>query len=138
MEKAAVGLLEKCEKILEANKMETTKKSAVKKAASKEELTGTQLRISEVSDAMKDLLLYKNKMYGDSAINPLRVFTAHLHDANLPDNVIEICVRLDDKLSRVKNAGELRFNDVEDIIGYCTLLLIGLGAKPTDIAKSKD
>lgn len=31
-----------------------------------------------------------------------------------------------------------RINDVADIIGYCTLLMISMGVTPEDIAKFKD
>ena len=96
----------------------------------------TQEKIVEITDATKDLLLYKNEKYGDSALNPLGIFTKHLK--NVPENIASILVRLDDKLGRVKNSDSLRTNDVSDIIGYCTLLLIGMGVTKDDIAKFKD
>lgn len=96
----------------------------------------TQNKIVEITDAMKDLLLYKNEKYGDSAINPIGVFTKHLK--HVPENTASILVRLDDKLSRVRNSDLLRTNDISDIIGYCTLLLISLGATKEDIEKFKD
>lgn len=96
----------------------------------------TQQKIRNITDAMKDLLLYKNQKYGDAAINPLCVFTKHLKKVEA--NTASILVRLDDKLSRVKNADELRTNDISDIIGYCTLLLISMGVTSEDIAKFKD
>ena len=67
----------------------------------------------------------KNKRYGNSAIEPLGVFTSHVkgEDSAL-DNML---VRLDDKLKRIKNADELRKNDVADIIGYLILLCINQG-----------
>lgn len=100
------------------------------------ELTGTQQKIVELTQATQDLLLYKNEKYGDSALNPLGIFTKHLK--TVPENTASILVRLDDKLGRVKNAGELRINDVSDIIGYCTLLLISMGVTKEDIVKFKD
>ena len=36
----------------------------------------------------------------------------------------QICNRLDDKLSRIKNSNELRKNDVADTFGYIVLLMI--------------
>lgn len=100
------------------------------------ELTGTQQKIVELTQATQDLLLYKNEKYGDSALNPLGIFTKHLK--TVPENTASILVRLDDKLGRVKNAESLRTNDVSDIIGYCTLLLISMGVTKADIAKFKD
>lgn len=99
-------------------------------------LENTQDKIRNLMDGMKDLLLYKNEKYGDAAIDPIGIFTKHLKHVN--ENTASILVRLDDKLSRVKNADSLRTNDISDIIGYCTLLLISLGATPEDIAKFKD
>lgn len=93
----------------------------------------TQQKIHEIMGAMKDLLLYKNQMYGDSAINPEKIFYKG-------DSTSSILVRLNDKIGRVKaNPDEKpRVNDVCDIIGYCTLLLISMGVTAEDIAKFKD
>ena len=95
--------------------------------------TPTQRKIREITEAMKDLLLYKNNKYGDSAINPKKVFYKG-------DNTNSILIRLDDKLGRVMSNTEdkPRVNDVCDIIGYCTLLLISMGVTAEDIAKFKD
>ena len=98
-----------------------------------EALTDTQEKIALILDSMKDLLLYKNQKYGDSAINPKKIFYKG-------DSTNSILIRLDDKLGRVmSNPDEKpRINDVADIIGYCTLLMISMGVTPEDIAKFKD
>ena len=97
------------------------------------ETTDTQQKITEITEAMRDLLLYKNQKYGDSALHPKRIF----HKGNA---VTSVLIRLDDKLSRImENNDQLpRINDVADIIGYCTLLLVGMGATADDIQKLKD
>lgn len=97
------------------------------------DLPPTQQRIHEIMGAMKDLLLYKNQKYGDSAINPKKIFYKG-------DSTNSILIRLDDKLGRVMSNTEEkpRINDVCDIIGYCTLLLISMGVTAEDIAKFKD
>ena len=97
------------------------------------EMTDTQEKIVEILDGMKDLLLYKNQKYGDSAINPKKVFYKG-------DATNSILIRLDDKLGRIMaNPDEKpRTNDVADLIGYCTLLLISMGVTPEDIANFKD
>lgn len=97
------------------------------------DLPPTQQKIHEIMGAMKDLLLYKNQMYGDSAINPEKIFYKG-------DSTSSILVRLNDKIGRVKaNPDDKpRINDVCDIIGYCTLLLISMGVTAEDIAKFKD
>lgn len=69
--------------------------------------------ISECNDVMK-MLLEKNKAYGDSAINPVRLFSK-------AGAVEQINVRIDDKLSRLMR-GEAAGEDVElDLIGYLVL-----------------
>ena len=37
--------------------------------------TPTQQKIKDILSGMTDLLLYKNRKYGDSAINPKKIFT---------------------------------------------------------------
>ena len=95
--------------------------------------TPTQTKIRIIMDSMKDLLLYKNKKYGDSAINPKKIFYKG-------DSTNSILIRLDDKLGRVMSNTEEkpRINDVCDIIGYCTLLLISMDVTREDIEKFKD
>lgn len=94
-------------------------------------LSESQKKIVEVCDSMKDLLLYKNQKYGDSALNPNNVFYKG-------DATNSIKIRLDDKIGRIKNCEETRINDVADVIGYCTLLLVSIGAEKKDFEKLKD
>lgn len=94
-------------------------------------LTESQNKIVEVCDSMKDLLLYKNKKYGDSALHPNNIFYKG-------DSTNSIKIRLDDKVGRIKNCEETRINDVADVIGYCTLLLVSIGASKKDFEKLKD
>jgi len=67
---------------------------------------------------IRNMLLDKNRKYGDSALNPARLFSKQ--------NAIEqIKVRLDDKLSRIKNQQEDEDEDPElDLIGYLSILRI--------------
>ena len=76
----------------------------------------TQKMISAECDNIKNILLQKNKEYGDSAIHPVRIFSS-------ADNIEQINVRLDDKLSRIKNKGVKTIEeDTElDLIGYLIL-----------------
>ena len=93
----------------------------------------TQRKICAIMDALKDLLLYKNQKYGDSAINPRKIFYKG-------DATSSIQIRLDDKIGRVESNPDPkpRVNDVVDIVGYGTLLLISMGVTAEDIAKFKD
>jgi hypothetical protein len=86
------------------------------------ELSDTQAQISTICDDIKELLLEKNRKYGDSALNPNRIFSK----ANA---VEQILVRIDDKLNRIQKGAGLLANDedvVSDLIGYLVLLKIAL------------
>ena len=95
----------------------------------------TQQNMQHVLDSMKDLLIYKNNKYGNSALEPMDVFTRHVCDQNTA-GLNSILVRLDDKLKRIQNAEELRKNDVSDLIGYLTLLCVD--QEWTDFSEFKD
>ena len=78
-----------------------------------------QEELSEVLNEIKEMLISKNSKYGNSAIEPLGIFS------NLsPEEGLK--VRIDDKLKRIKN-GSLQKDDedvVNDLIGYLVLLKI--------------
>ena len=85
-------------------------------------MTETQLQIACVCDDIKELLLYKNQQYGDSAMNPSRIFSKS-------SAVEQLLVRIDDKLNRIKKGADLVATDedvIQDLIGYLVLLKIGL------------
>lgn len=90
-------------------------------------------KIIEITDSMKDLLLYKNEKYGDSALSPKNIFYKG-------DSTNSILIRLDDKIGRIKNNTDStpRINDICDVIGYCVLLLASMNVTSEDIAKFKD
>lgn len=95
--------------------------------------TDTQQKLIDVLDGMKNLLLYKNRKYGDSAINPKKIFYKG-------DSTNSILIRLDDKIGRVMSNPDdkPRVNDVADIIGYCTLLLVSMSVTSDDLKKFMD
>jgi hypothetical protein len=82
-------------------------------------LSTTQELIIEECDGVKELLLRKNMEYGDSAVNPKRIFSQ-------VNPVEQIKVRIDDKLSRLMNQGEKTITEdtVQDLIGYLILLRV--------------
>ena len=85
-------------------------------------MTKTQEEISEVCNDIKELLLYKNKQYGDSALKPSRIFSK-------ASAVEQILVRIDDKLNRIQKGAGLIGEDedvIQYLIGYLVLLKIGL------------
>lgn len=82
----------------------------------------TQAHISLICDEVKDLLISKNQKYGDSALNPSRIFSKS-------SPVEQLLVRIDDKLSRIKSGAGLLANDedvIMDLMGYLVLLKIAL------------
>lgn len=75
----------------------------------------TQIEIAKVCEEIKDLLLEKNRKYGNSAIDPVRIFS------NV-DSLEQLNVRIDDKLSRIKSSQSDDMEDAElDLIGYLIL-----------------
>ncbi len=78
----------------------------------------TAARIIAKCAELAQFLLGKNKSYGDSALNPIRVFSRATAREGL-------CTRADDKLARLQNApGAYSDNDVKDLAGYLVFLLI--------------
>jgi hypothetical protein len=77
------------------------------------------VQVTVVLEEIRDLLIAKNQKYGNSALEPLGVFS-HLSAKE------GLLVRIDDKLKRIKN-GSLEKDDedvVNDLIGYLVLLKI--------------
>lgn len=80
-------------------------------------LTTVQQMIANECDKLKAMLLEKNNRYGNSAISPIRVFSQ-------ADNVSQILVRMDDKLSRIKNMTANNGDNEDammDLAGYIIL-----------------
>ena len=78
----------------------------------------TQREITEVLEEIKEMLFEKNRKYGDSALNPIRIFSK-------ADPIEQIKVRLDDKFSRKKNQQNDDDEDIDkDIMGYMVLLRV--------------
>lgn len=90
--------------------------------------------IAAECDAIKAMLLAKNAAYGNSALDPVRVFSrASTHE--------QIRVRIDDKLSRLQRGSVFGDEDtVLDLIGYLVLLRIAVraGAPPIGEEPTKE
>lgn len=81
-------------------------------------LTDSQQKIIDKCDELKALLLEKNRKYGDSALNPVRI-------CSKSDACEQILVRIDDKLNRIKNRQNDDDEDVfKDLAGYLILYLV--------------
>jgi hypothetical protein len=77
------------------------------------------VQVTQALEEIRDLLIAKNQKYGNSALEPLGVFSQLSAREGL-------LVRIDDKLKRIKN-GSLEKDDedvVNDLIGYLILLKI--------------
>lgn len=77
--------------------------------------------INRVCNEIKEMLMAKNLSYGDSALNPVRIFSK----SNATEQIL---VRIDDKLSRfARGKNYPGDNDIDDLIGYLVLLKIAKG-----------
>jgi hypothetical protein len=77
------------------------------------------IQVEEVLEQIQKMLIDKNQKYGNSALEPLGVFSQLSAKEGL-------LVRIDDKLKRIKN-GSLEKDDedvINDLIGYLILLKI--------------
>jgi len=78
----------------------------------------TEEKITIACEEIKSLLIEKNRKYGDSAMNPSRIFSK-------ADSKEQLKVRIDDKLNRIMNQQSDDTEDsVMDLIGYLILLKI--------------
>jgi hypothetical protein len=78
-----------------------------------------QNQIIKACDEICTLLVQKNVKYGNSALEPTRIFSK-------ASTTEQLLVRIDDKLSRIKTTGlEAPDEDtLNDLIGYLILLKI--------------
>ena len=75
--------------------------------------------IQEECDAIKAMLLEKNKSYGNSVFDPINIFSKN-------DWKEQIGVRIDDKLNRLKKGSAFEEEDtIKDLIGYLIILRAG-------------
>ncbi len=71
-------------------------------------------RVDAVLDRVKRMLVAKNEAYGDSALNPVRIFSKS-------DPREQLRVRMDDKLSRLARGNEAGEDVIDDLLGYLVL-----------------
>ena len=75
-------------------------------------------KVFSITDGIAVMLIEKNLKYGNSALEPKRIFSK-------ADSAEQIKVRIDDKLSRIANQNLEDDEDViQDLIGYLVLLKI--------------
>lgn len=80
--------------------------------------TTFRYKVTTVLQEIQDLLVEKNKSYGNSALDPINVFSK-------ASSIEQLRVRIDDKLNRLYHGKEYGQEDtVTDLIGYLVLLKI--------------
>lgn len=90
--------------------------------------TDTQREIVRVCEGIAEMLIQKNAAYGDSAVNPVRIFSK-------ADTLEQINVRIDDKLSRLMRGHELAGEDTAtDLLGYLVLRQVAMGRTGGEVA----
>lgn len=73
-------------------------------------------KVKEVTSGVYRMLVEKNKAYGNSALDPVRIFSK----ASTREQLL---VRIDDKLSRIARGNEFPGEDViDDLLGYLVLV----------------
>lgn len=84
-----------------------------------EPLTETQWEITHVIDDLEELLIEKNRAYGNSFAEPIGIFAKDITARQ------QVYVRIDDKLNRIQKGSEYQGDDtLIDLIGYLILLLV--------------
>lgn len=74
-------------------------------------------KVEKIANDVCSMLVAKNESYGNSALDPVRIFSK-------ADSVEQIKVRIDDKLSRLQRGNNLGEDTINDLIGYLFLLKI--------------
>jgi len=78
-------------------------------------------KVDKVLKDHKEILMAKNKAYGNSALEPVRIFSK-------VDAVEQLKVRIDDKLSRLAKGTDFADEDtITDLLGYLILLKVAEG-----------
>lgn len=82
--------------------------------------------LAKVYSSMTEVLVEKNRRYGNSIMEPLGIFSSFV-DRDNTESLNGLLIRLDDKLKRIKNSEIIRKNDVSDLLGYLAFLCVEQG-----------
>lgn len=86
----------------------------------------TQADIRRIAKEIGEMVVDKNIAYGDSAVDPVRVFSK-------ASPIEQILVRIDDKISRIQRGHSYPGdNDIDDLMGYLILLKIAKERYPDE------
>ena len=79
-----------------------------------------ELKLANILEPLAEMLSEKNKAYGNSAFDPVRIFS----NVGAKEQLL---VRIDDKLSRIARGTEFPGEDtIDDLIGYLIILKMAL------------
>lgn len=82
-----------------------------------------EYKVKKICDEVANLLIEKNRSYGNSALDPINCFYKG-------DATTAIKVRIDDKLSRIMRGKEYKQEDtIMDLLGYLVILKISQETK---------
>jgi hypothetical protein len=84
----------------------------------REALTFEQ-KVRRILTDVGDIVVARNKEYGNSALDPVRVFSKS-------DRMEQLKVQLDHKLSRIARGGDPGIDTLRDLIGYEVLYIIAM------------
>lgn len=73
--------------------------------------------LDDVLNEVRSMLIAKNEAYGDSALNPVRIFSK-------ATPIEQLKVRIDDKLSRLARGDSAGEDVIHDLIGYLIIYRI--------------
>jgi hypothetical protein len=91
-----------------------------------------KIDLFNVLNEIEIMLIEKNRKYGNSALEPKRIFSR-------ASNIEQIKVRIDDKLSRISSAQNDEDEDViNDLIGYLVILKIAKRNQNETVAEDQE
>ena len=91
-----------------------------------------KIDLFNVLNEIEIMLIEKNRKYGNSALEPKRIFSR-------ASNIEQIKVRIDDKLSRISSAQNDEDEDViNDLIGYLVILKIAERNQNETVAEDQE
>lgn len=76
-------------------------------------------KVRRILTDVGDIVVARNKEYGNSALDPVRVFSKS-------DRMEQLKVQLDHKLSRIARGGDPGLDTLRDLIGYEVLYIIAM------------
>jgi len=105
--------------------MTKRKVNALKEGLKAKSVSRVAQAITDVCNDIANLLITKNQEYGNSALEPVRIFSK-------ADPKEQLLVRIDDKLSRIATVGPqaygatIKEDTIKDLLGYLVLYQVAL------------